>query len=96
MVRETEFKMPEDVGPQPPIHEVWEKLVADQKRLDMVAQDLRESITAGRFPLVISERKEHLALLSKAFGKQLSDLNAKGFVLVGGWEKKQLPPPYLK
>ena len=57
--------MPDDAGPQPAIHLVWEKLVADSTRLELVARDLRSAIERGRFPLVISERKEHLALLSR-------------------------------
>lgn len=88
IVRETEFKMPDDAGPQPPIHLVWEKLVADPERLELVARDLRASIEAGRFPLVISERKEHLALLLRLFEKRLMGLGAKGFVLTGNMGKK--------
>ncbi len=88
IVRETSFKMPEDSGPQPPIHLVWEKLVADPARLEIVAHDLRKSLEAGRFPLVISERKEHLALSSKVFEQKLADLKVKSFVLVGGLGKK--------
>jgi hypothetical protein len=65
IVRETAFKMPENLGPQPAIHLVWEELVADPKRLELVADDLRSALESGRFPLVISERKEHLALLSR-------------------------------
>ncbi|MBI3055825.1 MAG: DEAD/DEAH box helicase, partial [Betaproteobacteria bacterium] len=45
-------------------------------------------IERGRFPLVISERKEHLALLSRVFDEHLRDLGAKGFVLIGGMGKK--------
>lgn len=88
IVRETEFKMPDGAGPQPPIHLVWEKLVADPERLERVARDLRASIEAGRFPLVISERKEHLALLLRLFEKRLAGLGAKGFVLTGNMGKK--------
>ncbi len=88
IVRETTFKMPDDLGPQPAIHLVWEKLVADPARLDLVASDLRDAIEGGRFPLVISERKEHLALLQKVFDERLTDLGAKGFVLIGGMGKK--------
>ena len=88
IVRETTFKMPEDMGPQPAIHLVWEKLVADRARLDLVARDLRGAIEAGRFPLVISERKEHLSLLSQVFNESLKDLGAKGFTLIGGMGKK--------
>jgi hypothetical protein len=80
--------MPDDLGPQPAIHLVWEKLVADHARLDLVARDLRHAIEQGRFPLVISERKEHLALLSQAFDEHLRDIGAKGFVLIGGMGKK--------
>lgn len=88
IVRETSFKMPDDAGPQPPIHLVWERLVADPERLEIVARDLRESLEAGRFPLVISERKEHLALLMQLFDERLADLKVKGFVLTGGMGKK--------
>lgn len=88
IVRETSFKMPEDVGPQPAIHLVWEKLIADPDRLEIVADDLRSSLEAGRFPLVISERKEHLALLSRVFDEKMASLKVKGFVLTGGMGKK--------
>jgi superfamily II DNA or RNA helicase len=88
IVRETTFKMPDDAGSQPPIHLVWEQLVADQARLDLVARDLRSAIENGRFPLVISERKEHLALLKHVFDERLSDLGTKGFTLIGGMGKK--------
>ena len=43
-----------------------EARLADSTRLELVARDLRSAIEGGgRFPLVISERKEHLALLSR-------------------------------
>lgn len=88
IVRETTFRMPLESGPQPPIHEVWERLVTDENRLAMVADDLKSSIEAKRFPLVISERKQHLELLAEAFQSTLSELNAKAFLLVGGLGKK--------
>jgi hypothetical protein len=88
VIRETGFRMPDDAGPQPPIHLVWEQLVADPARLDLVARDLRDSLEAGRFPLVISERKEHLALLAKNFEEKLQGLSVKGFLLTGGMGKK--------
>ena len=87
-VRETAFRIPDDLGPQPAIHLIWEHLIADPARLDLVASDLRTTIERGRFPLVISERKEHLALLHRVFDERLRDLGAKGFVLIGGMGKK--------
>ena len=88
IVRESSFKIPDDLGPQPPIHLVWGRLVADPSRLDLVARDLRSVIERGRFPLVISERKEHLAKLSDVFDCELRGLGAQGFILVGGMGKK--------
>jgi len=88
IVRETTFKLPNDFGPQPPIHLVWEKLVADPARLDLVAQDLRHIIEQGRFPLVISERKEHLARLKEVFDERLQDIGTRGYTLIGGMGKK--------
>ncbi|MFN8847555.1 MAG: TOTE conflict system archaeo-eukaryotic primase domain-containing protein [Bdellovibrionales bacterium] len=88
IVRETTFKMPEELGQQPAIHLVWENLVVDRARLDLVAQDLRNSLMEKRFPLIISERKEHLEMLAQVFKEKLSDLNARAFTLTGGLGKK--------
>lgn len=88
VVRETTFRTSEDLGPQPAIHLVWEQLVADKARLDMVASDLASAIEKNRFPLVISERKEHLGLLAQAFEQRLASKKVKAFTLVGGMGKK--------
>lgn len=88
VVTETKFKMPDEAGPQPPIHLVWEQLVADQDRLRVVADDLASAIQSGKFPLVISERKEHLNLLAQAFNARLAGENIKAYTLVGGMGKK--------
>jgi superfamily II DNA or RNA helicase len=88
IVRETQFRMPDDSGPQPPIHLVWENLVSDPGRLALVASDLKATLQGGRFPLVISERKEHLAQLGRVFDELLGMPEAKGHTLVGGMGKK--------
>lgn len=88
IVRETTFKMPEEFGQQPAIHLVWENLVTDKARLDLIAQDLRSSLEEKRFPLIISERKEHLEMLSQVFKEKLSNLNVRSFTLTGGLGKK--------
>ena len=89
VVRETAFKMPDGFGPQPAIHLVWEHLVQDRARLELVAQDLKTSLESGRFPLVISERKEHLAQLEQVFVAVLSGSGAQSFILIGGMGKKE-------
>jgi len=72
---------------QPPIHEVWERLIADQSRNNQIVQDALESIAAGRCPLIISDRKEHIATLESLIKEHLGD--ARGFVLVGELGKKK-------
>lgn len=54
----------------------------------MVASDLADAIEKNRFPLVISERREHLSLLAQAFDQKLAFKNVKAFTLVGGMSKK--------
>ena len=88
IVRETSFKMPPGSASQPPIHEVWESLVNDQERSMLIAQDIASVLEAGRFPLVISERTQHLELLLLECQKLLKDSQARAFVLIGGLGKK--------
>ncbi len=65
IVRETNLKLSEHFGHQPPIHIVWDQLTADVGRLKLISKDVVEAISASRFPLVISDRKEHLEALEK-------------------------------
>ena len=66
IVRETNLKLSENLGHRPPIHLVWDQLTADVGRLELIAKDVVDAISASQFPLVISDRKEHLEALEKA------------------------------
>lgn len=46
-----------------PMHEIYEKIVADPGRNEMIATDVTTCVGEGRVPLVISERKIHLQVL---------------------------------
>lgn len=85
--RETCFKLPLDSGPQPPLHQVWKALTKDEDRLNLIASDVVATLAEGRFPLVLTERKDHL----EALRSQIVNLDraAKLFVLVGQTGKKQ-------
>lgn len=65
IIRETSLKLSENLGHRPPIHLVWDQLTADVGRLKLIAKDVVEAVNASRFPLVISDRKEHLEELEK-------------------------------
>jgi superfamily II DNA or RNA helicase len=85
--RESHFHLAETLGPQPPLHQVWEALTTDATRNELIAADVAAALGAGRFPLVLSERREHLQTL-KARMEALAP-QAQAFVLVGQMGKKE-------
>jgi len=62
------------------IYELWPKLVADGKRNEMIVSDVKNTIAEGRFPLILTERKEHLATLEEMLKPHIENLS----VLYGG------------
>jgi len=66
------------------IHEVWNKMIADEKRNLQIVDDITEAIAAGRYPLILTERKEHLRTLEKLLDGKTDFL----FVLYGGMREK--------
>jgi len=62
------------------IYELWPKLVKDVKRNEMIANDVKKTIAEGRFPLILTERKEHLAVLEEMLKAHIENL----CVLYGG------------
>lgn len=63
VVRETEFRLPEDAPARPPYHVLIESLMKDESRMAMIVGDIVEAIRNSRFPLVIADRKEFLERL---------------------------------
>ncbi|MFC1569111.1 DEAD/DEAH box helicase family protein [bacterium] len=88
IIRETEFRLPIDSDPQPPIHEIWNQLVEDKKRVEQIACDIIETLKADRFPLILSERKEYLISIEKIMNEMSEGLNFKGVLLLGEMGKK--------
>ncbi|MDP2831079.1 MAG: DEAD/DEAH box helicase family protein [Candidatus Omnitrophota bacterium] len=62
------------------IYELWPKLVADVKRNEMIVNDVKKAVAEGRFPLILTERKEHLAILEEMLKPHIKNLS----VLYGG------------
>jgi len=91
IVRETRFRMPADSSPQAPIHEVWSNLIKDAERNQQLADDVALSLKEGRFPLVLSDRKDHLDLLLVEIQKTCSNIGvqSKGFILTSDIGKKE-------
>ncbi len=67
------------------IHELYSALVSDNKRNELIVGDVLEAIRSGRCPLVLTERKEHLAILVELLSKSISNI----IVLKGGMGRKE-------
>ncbi|MGH9958416.1 MAG: restriction endonuclease subunit R, partial [Pyrinomonadaceae bacterium] len=60
--RPTEFTVPAEwngIG----IQEIYTALVHDERRTDLIVADVVSAIEDGRFPLLLTERTDHLQLL---------------------------------
>jgi superfamily II DNA or RNA helicase len=82
--RPTDFQMPSEAG-DITIQDLYADLVGDEPRNDMIAGDLVRAVQAGRSPLLLTGRTEHL----NVFSSKLSGLVKNVFVLRGGLGRKQ-------
>jgi superfamily II DNA or RNA helicase len=82
--RHTDFRMPAEMT-DVAIQDVYAALVSDSARNAMIAGDLRRALEAGRSPLLLTGRKEHLQF----FATEVEGFAKHIFVLKGGMGKKQ-------
>ncbi|OFZ36360.1 MAG: hypothetical protein A2504_10225 [Bdellovibrionales bacterium RIFOXYD12_FULL_39_22] len=88
-VKKTNFKLPEEIGAQPPIHIVWEYLIKDDERNNLIISDILAAINLGRVSLIISDRKEQLKTLEEKLLTCNSERAFKIFKLESGEGKKK-------
>lgn len=67
------------------INDVWVKLVANEARNQLILRDINDSLDDGRFPLVLTERRDHLEYLADRLEGRV-DLLA---LMYGGIKKKR-------
>jgi superfamily II DNA or RNA helicase len=67
------------------IHAIYEALVTDQRRNDLIVKDLEQVLSDRRSPLVLTSRKEHLDYLAGRLRLTCPHV----FVLKGGMGEKQ-------
>lgn len=82
--RQTDFRMPPELV-DVTIQDIYRALVDDAPRNALIASDLALSVQAGRSPLLLSSRVEHL----RYFESKLNGVIKNVFVLKGGTGKKQ-------
>jgi superfamily II DNA or RNA helicase len=87
ITRPTAFRLPSSFAMDggPGIQEVYSLLEKSAERNEMIAYDVIEAIAAGRFPLILSERKDHIHILADMLRGKIENV----VVLQGGMGKKQ-------
>ena len=87
IVRPTSFHLPsylQNAAAQA-IQEVYSMLASDIQRNEMIVEDVMAVVQANRFPVLLTERREHLETLAEILTKRLEYV----FVMKGGMGKKQ-------
>jgi superfamily II DNA or RNA helicase len=87
IVRPTRFQLPshlQNIAAQS-IQEVYSSLEKDDVRNQMIVEDVVAAIQAKRFPVLLTERREHLETLAELLNKRVAHV----FVMKGGMGKKQ-------
>ena len=47
-------------------HEIWTEIVNNQERTNQITADIETELKQNRYPLIISERKDHISHLSRS------------------------------
>jgi superfamily II DNA or RNA helicase/very-short-patch-repair endonuclease len=88
IVRPTGFRAPEiaETDARIEFQHLYEALTESTHRNEMICADVTAAVDAGRFPLVLTERTEHLSHLAEKLTPKVAQL----ITLQGGMTKKQI------
>jgi superfamily II DNA or RNA helicase len=87
IVRKTQFKMPVEIDSKSygAMQEVYRALSDDDRRNKMIVNDVVSNVKANRFPVVLTERKDHLIKLETLLSEHVANV----IVFKGGMGKRQ-------
>ena len=83
IVRETGFSMP--VSDNVMIHDIYAALTLDKERNAMIVDDVCAAVKAGRSPVILTERRQHLDILTGLLNGRVKNM----VILIGGMDSKQ-------
>ncbi|HVT89497.1 MAG TPA: DEAD/DEAH box helicase family protein [Tepidisphaeraceae bacterium] len=88
VIRPTSFRpsAPADSDVRKQFHQLYGELVADDARNQIICEDICAAVREGRFPLVLTERNEHLDSLIRRIDKVIQHT----LVLRGGMSTREL------
>jgi hypothetical protein len=85
-IRDTNFQLQATLDiSSPSIQDIFEEMVIDEARNDLIFDDVLRALEAGRSPVVITERTAHLETIAK----RLERFARHVIVLRGGQSEKQ-------
>jgi superfamily II DNA or RNA helicase len=86
-VRKTNFRMPVsfEADRYTAIQEIYKALLRSDERNLFIVADVMNAIKDSRFPVILTERKEHLEILKSLLENKIQNL----IVMKGGMGKKQ-------
>jgi superfamily II DNA or RNA helicase len=84
IVRETSFRMPTSSA-SCGIQDIYGQLAADEERNEMILNDLIQALEDGRSPVLLTERRDHLAYIESSLTRVARNL----VVLQGGMGTKR-------
>lgn len=87
IVRRTNFSLPTqpENTPAPGIQDIYTMLAEDMKRNQMIVDDVLAAVHTGRSPVLLTERREHLAYFAEALKGKVKNM----IILSGGMGQKQ-------
>ena len=87
ITRATNFRLPHsfEVDRYTAIQEIYGFLEESGKRNELIISDVMGAVNAGRFPLILTERKDHLQKLADMLSGKIENV----IVMKGGMGKKQ-------
>jgi superfamily II DNA or RNA helicase len=87
IIRNTAFSLPADSNDKstPGLQDIYARLAADMTRNQMIVGDVLEAIHAGRSPVLLTERREHLDYFANILAGKIRNI----VVLYGGLGRKQ-------
>lgn len=87
IVRPTNFRLPPHLQnvTSPPIQDVYTLLIKDDERNHLIVQDVLAAVQAKRFPVLLTERREHLDTLVSLLSQYIQNV----IVMTGGMGKKR-------
>ena len=87
VTRKTNFIVPSSINSDenPPIHKIYSALISDEERNKMIIEDVTQMVQEKRFPLLLTERREHLEKLIELLSPRVTNV----FVFKGGMGQKQ-------